>query len=488
MLDDAPGSPDWWLMRLGRALRERQPQLAEWGDYYRGDPPLPTGPEGAVQAYKDFQRKSKTNFLAFVVGSSVHRLAAVGITDGAGRPLPEAWSWWQRNRLDPKQKQIYRTALSLSEAYAIVGPHPRDPRRPLITPEHPREVIVAHDAATGERTAALKSWFDDITGTAKATVYLPDVITRYEASRRGAPAWGTRSWAQTAQEDNPLGVVPVVPFQCRRDLGEAPEPDFVHGMDIQERINLGVLNRMTAERYSAFRQKYVTGHKFQPITDPETGLPMLDQNGQPKVHQPFKPHPGSLWASTGENVRFGEFSQTDLLGYLKTHQADVLDLLTVTHTPAYYYAGDLINVSSDAVVALDTNHVSKVREYQAGLGEAWEDVLSVAALVAGSDTDYSEAEIRWTDPRHLNPAVIADMGAKKTAMGYPLGVVAEDMGESPQRIKRIENGQARQAMLQAALSPSTQHPSENGPERGEGGATGRDRADHRAPGQHPPPA
>lgn len=477
-LDDTPGSPGWWLIRLGRRLRGRQGKLNTWRDYYSGDQPLPKGPRGAAEAYRDFQRKARTNFLKTVVRASTHRLLVIGVTDCAGQADDDAWRWWQQNKLDSRQKWIYRTALSQSESYVIVGSHPADRRRPLITAEHPREVIVEYDPVTGERRAALKAWFDDMYGVAYATVYLPDSITKWQTSRwtpnRPLP-WGTDNWGvrldvegnEIGQVPNPFDQVNVVPFSCTTELGEEPLPDFEAGIDIQDRINLSMLNRMTAERYSAFRQKYVTGHRFKEIVDPETGLPILDPiSGQPKVEQPFRPDPGSLWASTGEKVNFGEFSQTDLLGYLKVHQADVLDLFVLTHTPAYYYAGDLVNVSADTVMALDISHLAKVGEYHTSFGESWEDVHGLAAHVAGVERDYTSSEVRWRDARQLNPGVLADYGTKLKSLGYPLDVVAEKMGESPQMVKRIKTGQAAESFLAGAVNPALR---QGGPLRAEVG-------------------
>ncbi|WP_030670670.1 phage portal protein [Streptomyces rimosus] len=449
MLDDTPGTPDWWLLRLGRRLRDRRKELDRWWNYYRGRHPLPSLPKNAAAAFLEFQRKSRTNFCRPVADAPVHRLQVLGVTDGQGEPDDDALRWWQANKLDSRQKLLYRTVMAQAQAYVIVGPHPRrtegDGRpAPLITAEHPRQVIVEHDPATGERAAALKAWWDDVDRIGRATVFLPGGLQRYVTARRGGMVlpWGAESWELDGEfEEHDLGAVPVVPFECRPGLMEDPEPEFAGVLDIQDRINLGVLNRMTAARYSAFRQGFVTGHKFRKRVDPATGLET--------VEMPFVPSPSALWASEGENVKFGQLDATDLSGFLKEHESDVRDMLVLSHTPAYYFASDLVNISADTVNALDVNHLAKVGEHQAALGEAWEDVFALAAAQAGIDRDYAQAEVRWADPRRLNPSVIADAATKKHSVGYPLSILAEDMGESPQRVRRIASEAAGAALLSA---------------------------------------
>jgi hypothetical protein len=457
VLSDETESPDWWLLRLGRRLRDRQPQLDYWWDEYKGNHKLPELPRNVGEAFREFQRKSRTNFLGTVANAPVHRLRALGITDGEGNPDDDAARWWQLNRLDSRQKQVYRVALSQSVGYMIVGPHPRQTEEngrpaPLITAETPSECIVEHDPATGERRAGLKAWYDDVARVGRATVYLPDRVVRYVTKQRGPGRlpWGRQAWerAEDGEQEHDLGALPMVDFPCRPDLGEDPEPEFSGVIDIQDRLNLGVLNRMTAGRYAAFRQKYVTGHKFRKRTDPMTGLEV--------VEQPFVPSPSAVWASEGENVKFGQLDATDLSGFLKEHEADIRNLLLISNTPAYYFATDLINIGADTVQALDVLHLAKVGEHMSHFGEALEDVMTLCARQAGVERDFTEAEVRWADPRQLNPAVLADAATKKKAIGYPLAVLAEDMGESPQRVRRIAAGAAADALLGASLLPTQQ--------------------------------
>ena len=172
-LSDTPESPDWWLIRQGRRLRERSPRLELWRRYYKGDHPLPQGPANATEAYKSFQRMSRTNFCQFVVDASVHRSVAMGVNGADGRPDEAAWSWWQANKLDSRQAQVYRTALSQSVAYVSVGEHPRIDGRPLITAEHPRQAITEESPETGETIVGAKFWYDPILRRGRANVPTP---------------------------------------------------------------------------------------------------------------------------------------------------------------------------------------------------------------------------------------------------------------------------------------------------------------------------
>ncbi|WP_162908371.1 hypothetical protein [Allorhizocola rhizosphaerae] len=98
----------------------------------------------------------------------------------------------------------------------------------------------------------------------------------HEDERHRSRVSGITSWQQVSQVKNTYGVVPIVPFPCSPDLGEEPEAVFAGVLDVQDRINFGILNRMTAERYGAFRQKHVTGHKFKRSTDPDTGMEIVE--------------------------------------------------------------------------------------------------------------------------------------------------------------------------------------------------------------------
>ncbi|MFE9624285.1 phage portal protein [Streptomyces sp. NPDC006527] len=463
MLDETPDldNPDFMLLRLGRRLRKRQGVLDEWWRYYRGRPPMPQLPKNAQAAFEEFQRKARTNFCGIIANASVHRLFALGVTGPDGAPDDRASSWWQLNRLDSRQKLVWRCAMAQSTGYMLVGPHPtrvEDNSRPspLITAEHPSECVVEYDPETGEPVVGLKAWHSDLDGYGHARVFYDDRSFPYRTRERtgGRLPWGPDSWQYAGDSDegepHDLGRLPLVEFARMPDLGEDPEPEFACVMDGQDRLNLGVLNRMAASRYSGFRQKWIKGHKFAKKRDPETGLVT--------VEQPFVPGPDNIWVSEGEQAQFGQLEATDLRPFLEEHASDVRDMLIISQTPAYYYAGDLINISADTIAALDLLHVAKVREHIAAFGEGLEDVMGLAAAQAGVLDDYTEATVRWADPQYLSPAVQADAATKLASIGYPLDVIAERLGETPLQVRRIAGGAAAQKLLAASLLPANPAP------------------------------
>jgi hypothetical protein len=115
----------------------------------------------------------------------------------------------------------------------------------------------------------------------------------------------------------------------------------------------------------------------------------------------------------------------------------------------YYLPGEMHNVSADAIAALDAGHNAKCRQRQAVWGEDWESVLRGIAQVVGEKADLTAAEIIWRRPENYSPAQVGDYGSKLKAIGYPVTVIAERMGDSPQQIERLRAELANDAALQA---------------------------------------
>lgn len=439
-------TPLEWLARLGPKLVDRQTEVGFWRRYYDGDHDLPAGPNQNRAAFERFQRLSRTNLCLLCAESMVHRMQVTGYRTGSDTASASAaWQLWQSAKLDARQSSVYRKAFSRSAAYVIVGVDPGNTARPRVTIEGPETVIVETDPADAmRRLAALRLWFDSIAARWMATLYLPGARFHWQYREQQKTGLGVSlrftpdRWEMRTDPARSLATVPVVPF-LNADEGEPARAEFAGGIDVQNRLNLTVLNRLTSERYAAFRQTVLLNYEIE--EDPVTGEPVSPYNpGADQVVTIPPPEAGD------PPTTIQSLPQTDTSQMLRGVEADMRAFAAVTLTPVYYLPGDLINIGADSIAALDAGHVAKVRQRMAHWGEQWEEVMQLMADVAGLDQDLSAGEMVWARPENFNPAQVADYAVKLRSAGVPLPLVAEQIGWSPQQVAQLRTELAADAL------------------------------------------
>lgn len=449
-----PGSPGWWLRTLNARLTARRSKFDLLDRYDTGEHPLPEGDERCREMFRLFQRKARSNYTGLVVESTLERMHITGFRTGGDSTTAvdkEAWRIWQANHLDADSDLVHRSMLVMSHAYVIVGANSQDTATPIITPEDPRQVIV--DVSPVDRRtvrAGLKTYTDDTVGGQVAVVYLPESIHYFV--RKGV-GWEILKDPVV----NDLGEVPVVRFQNRPRLtvdrgnvvfdspGVVDEAmsEFAGIIDIQDRVNDTLLNRLVIAKIQAYRQRWAKG------------LATEDEDGNP-LDLPFVPGVDLLWAVEDGDVEFGSFEASDLAPMLKAVEADVRDLAAISRTPPHYLLGEIVNASGDALKAAETGLVAKVVERQRHASESWERVMALAGKYAGHGAlQEADTETLWKDPESRTMAELADAAVKKMAAGVPWRQRMEDMGYSPPQIQRMEVERAKE-MLMAAPPPQQQ--------------------------------
>src|SRR5690606_22476723 len=106
---------------------------------------------------------------------------------------------------------------------------------------------------------------------------------------------------------------------------------------LQDQINITTFGLLVAQHYGAFKQRYVIGW----LADSE--------------EQKLKAAAQKIWTFEDENVKVGEFSQTDLNGYIASREATLRHLATVSQTPAHELTGQLVNMSAEALAAAEAS-------------------------------------------------------------------------------------------------------------------------------------
>ncbi|MEU1919350.1 phage portal protein [Streptomyces albogriseolus] len=435
-----PGEPLWWVDRLWKQLAERRRYADLMRQYYSGNHPLPMIQEKARPGFQRLLKQSRSNYVGLVVDATAERLQIDGFRLGQEKlGDQELWRIWQANAMDADSDLQLTEAVKVGRSFALVAPNPDDESTPLITAEDATQAIVAYESGSRrERRAGLKTFVDDWTGDVWTTLFVDGLIFKYRAPAPQAGAVTDPRWEprEVRGEDwparNELDVVPLVEIPNRPDLLGEAHSEIEDVLDIQDRINKTLIDRMMAQEFSAFRQRWMTGYEVP-----------VDENGQPI--EPFKAAVDRLWVIEDEGVKVGEFSATDLRPYLDSIESDVQHMAARTRTPAQYLLGKLSNVNGETLKATESGLVAKVRQRQRPLGEGEEEVARLALRAAGDDRDLSALEVIWRNPEFRTEGELVDALVKMSTLGVPREALWERWGASQTEIAQWREQADQQA-------------------------------------------
>lgn len=441
-----PTSEGWWLKTLLADLQNRQDRYNLLDSYYRGDAPMPWGPENCQESFRRFQRKARTNWAALIVEAVRERMMPVGFRTGAPDDAlgdKEADRIWRANNLPAVSQLVHRAKLSMGDSYTIVGDVDKTIDAPLITAEDPRQVVTAQDPRDRRRTlAALKVFSDDIAGADTAYLYLPGrvlIAARRRTSADAAVDFGIGGWDWRTDQRLAHPVIPVVHFPNRADLYGRSMGEFEDVTDDIDRIHLMLLQRLTVAVMQAFRQRAVKGD-----------LPERDGEGELVDYANlFRNDPGALW-NLPAGVEMWESAGVDLTPLLESVKADVRDLAATTRTPMFYLTPDAANGSAEGASLQREGLVFKAGDRITETSDPWEQTMSLAMLFAGETERAKRADMRvlWRPPERFSLAERYDAASKAQAAGVPWRTVMTDVLQfEPSKVDEMEEQRTLDAFV-----------------------------------------
>lgn len=424
-----------------RDLAKDQARLNLLERYYDGDAPLPHGADGASRAYRRFQRKARTNIASLAVAATRERMIIGGFRTGAdGDENGDivARRLWKANNLDVLAADIHNKMLTFGEAYAIVGPPLIEGGFPVVTVEDPRQVTAEeHPVDPRILTEACKIWRDDDLGMDVAYFYYPDRFEVYvktsETSLYSVDDW---IWREDLSSDNPLGEVPVVEFENIDGKGE-----FEPFLDIIDRINHMILQRLVIVTTQAFKQRAIKGD-----------LPQFDRDGNEVDYNGiFEPGPGALWMLP-EGADIWESGQTNIQDIISAVRADIQDFAALTRTPMHYLSPDGANQSAEGAALAREGLVFKAEDRMTRVTAAWSKVMSLMFKWMGDEVraNLLDLEPIWKPAERYSLAERADANSK--FQDLPFRSRMQLIGQfSPAEIAEMEVERSGEAILTQAL-------------------------------------
>lgn len=470
------GTPEWWLLKLAQDLAARQGLMQTMNAYYTGDHPLPFLTKAHNSKMRDEFRQlledQRTNFMRLVVDAVEERMRVEGFRLSAETdPVADKDSWaiWQANQMDAESQAAFIEALVKGVSYLSVWAPQGADKYPSIAVEDPSQTIVAYRSGSNFRVrdAALKIWDDDMTGLRRANVYLTDGIYKFQAkplyrddSRSQSPASAAATgdeqlpWVPVTTGDafvaNPLGVVPIIPLRNRPRLLCEGESELSDMYRIQNQINAFQFLLALGGYFGAHKQRWAVGLTI-----------MEDEHGRPK--EPFDVDVGKLWVATqgenGQQVQFGEFSQTDLSGYIKAIEQKVTHLAVVSRVPKHYLLPEGQEPSGDAIRSAESGLVKKVERKHRPFGEGLEEAMRLARRFAGEKDSPVDSEIVWADPQTETQATLTDAVIKQYAGGLiPWEAALEKLGYTQTQIQRFSSMRLSDKLLEGIADPAPPAP------------------------------
>lgn len=451
------GSPGWWLQRLYDKLSARRGRVIFVRSYLSGNCPLPEGAQNCREAYREFQKKSRTNYATLVDESITERMVPTGFRTGAqGDDLGDtvARRIWNANNLDVYARDVHDDMIGVGDGYTMVGPPDTAGGMPVITAEDPECVITEqHPLRPSRSLAGLKLIADDVAQRGYAYLHLPGLV--WVASgpipegTDGAFDFSPSAWQWEPDLSTDLvhefgdvfaDVVSLVRFRNRKGVGEI-EPH----VDVLDRINYVTLQRLVIMAMQAYKQRATKGD-----------LPEIDEEGNPiDYSEVFRPGPGALW-QLPDGVDLWESGVTDLSPVLAATKDDVRHLAAVTRTPVTTMLPDGANQTAEGAAMAREGLIFKVGDRIRRATHGWNQTMSLAFLYAGDveRAQILDLETLWAPPERLTLSERAD-AASKAKDDYPWrSRMTQIWGESPEAVARMEAERTADALLTASFAPA----------------------------------
>lgn len=465
-----PDSPGWWLQKCHRKLQDRLPRLEKLHSYRAGDPPLAKRSEVEKQAFREFQKTGRLNMADALVSSVTERMTVRAIRTAQGATQAGdsiAWDLFTTNQLAVELPDVLDNMLGLGDGYMFIGVNPNVTGAPTaedvwITAEDPRQAVTIHDPVRQSSVRAGAKFFHDPDEQMDyAYLYRPGVVYVAKRARKSGAktaSFSPSSWdwdeGRGGEQGMPLpdglgDVVGVVRFRNRKGVAE-----FEPHLDVLDRLNHGILQRMVIVTMQAFRQRALKGDLPQhyPADWPEEAL-----RGQKIDYDDiFVSSPDALWLIPGA-AEIWESAQAEIQGVLSAVQDDLKHLAAASRRPFWIFAPD--NQSANGADRANEGLVFATEDRETRAGQALAQVISIALRFMGETERAAVGKIAvdWMPSERYGLSTKAEAARASKEAGMSSRFILENVWQAtPEEIAIEEQNIAADQLAAALLTVGTE--------------------------------
>lgn len=419
--------------RLAPKARKEWDRLRPFHEYHRGQHADPYTPRTASPEYKALIERARTNLMPGVVRGVTQRL----YVDGYRPSTPDstdapAWEHWQHNRMDRRQKTLYELGGIFGYVWLSTLRDESDPSTPVIRPRSPL-------AWYGElEDPASDVWPKYVYRRQDKRVTLVDDEAVYRLHEVQVPGTAARLEPLLDDEDDEdswftvHGVTfegePVCPFRYisvdPAATDDPPQGDIEIARPVQDRLNQTVFDLLLAQTYSSRKVRIISGIAAPEDPNGEPGPDEIEDDPIPTAEQALAREARRQMAER----RMPHELQDDRIIVLESTDAKATTLPesnleqliaavgnciriygVISSTPPHDLLGELVNIAAEGLQSAETARGFKVSDRKEMFGEGIEDILLVAAGIAGDEVAEADerAQLVWrvTDPRSFGQTV-----------------------------------------------------------------------------------
>lgn len=421
--DEKAASADALAIEMLTEIRDRKDWIEDFRARLEGAPlgnPFEVDDNHAFNGLEQLRDMSRNNLAKMITNATVDRLGILGFrseadSDEAGDMIVK--QAFEKDGMGHRAAEAMTLACGYRKSYLYV--HPTTKKQRVVPPTNgcvisdidgePVAAVVVHRELYRDLDVA-EFFFrevDEDTGEAKGPVHMR-VATKDAPKRsknhanRGSrqneltvteydiemplSVRMTTGWTWWKQRTMEVDEIPVTPMTNKEGKNE-----FEDNVEVLDRINHMIFQRVIIVTMQAFRQRAVKGN-----------LPEYDKAGNPIDYQEmFEPGPSSLWALP-EGAEIWESTPPEITGILEAVKADVRDLASATYTPSTYLSDSGSNSAEGAQLQRE-NYLSKVEDRKRRFGAKWKRHISILMKVLGRPerSNMEHLEIIW-EPSAVN--------------------------------------------------------------------------------------
>lgn len=382
---------------------------------------------------------------------------------------PSFWAmqWWEANRMDAGQDDVYGAALRDGGAYLIVdwndaGQGPRWSINNVW--DGTSGVRYQADPDTGATLYAVKKWqvYDpynsDNNGRTRMTLYFPDRVEKYITTKDSNQGIGGTRWEPYTdaqgepwpipwldRDGQPLGLAV---FEFANPGGS----EISQLLPVQDMLNKADIDLIAATDSAGFRILSVSGVPPKISTDgTEEGLTLS---------------PGRLLRFTDSAAKLSALEAADPGAMISSSKYWIETAAAITRTPQYlFHPTGADQPSGESLKQQEIGLVFKCERRQAVWGNVWENIIGLSAklynLYGGGAIEAVPVSAKWA-PAQLPTDPVADETAMGLALkqyvdsGVPLITAARRLGWTEVEIAQLETDKKkadaeRTSMAQALM-------------------------------------